>query len=84
MEHNRDNVYTHYGCKYGFVSIMQNSFGGFTPIGFGAGGNYLGMRKAVDGSLIIVKIDSWAALILVVPLWCHDNIWYRFPIANEQ
>jgi hypothetical protein len=39
-------------------------------------------RRAVDGSLVVLQREFGAALLVLVPVWRTNTVWYRFPPAD--
>lgn len=78
-----------YLCQDGFVRLGR-------AYGVGGGGttglvvlavksDFLWLRKAIDGSLIMLHTNwDYAALNFIFPVGHSDKIWYRFPPATIQ
>jgi len=69
-----------YGQPYysvkGFLDIPIKESHDGPGIYFGT--DYL-LRKAIDGSLIVVQKDSGFGVVVAVPVWGSHCTWYRFP-----
>jgi hypothetical protein len=76
---------THYYCEpRGFIILTRSHSGGASQIGVASGGDYLRLRKAVDGSLIVYHHAGGGGLIFIIPFWyTTQNVWYRFPLVVE-
>jgi hypothetical protein len=76
-----------YGCQEGFVRLgrQYNFGGGGAPPALGVfwwKADFLWLRKAVDGSLVILHTDyDYAAIEFIVPVGTADKVWYQFPPA---
>ena len=71
---------SNYTCNKGFVSLVVNadSLGGW-PLGLAFHEESLWCRRAADGSLIVLDHQLTGALLVVLPMWRRDDVWYRFP-----
>jgi hypothetical protein len=72
-----------YLCQDGFVRIGRAyDIGGVgTPglLAVGVKSDFLWLRRAIDGSLIVLHTNwEYAAIDLVFPVGSVDKIWYRF------
>jgi hypothetical protein len=73
----------YYGVK-GFLDIsISESHGGASGIGMYAAGTDCLLRKAVDGSLIVLQKESGFAIIVIVPVGGSHCIWHRFPTIAD-
>lgn len=78
-----------YGEPYfvvkGFLDITtQEEHAGAAGIGFYQKGNECFLRKAVDGSLIVLHRAQLFGAVEIVPFWSNDYIWCRFPPIEES
>jgi hypothetical protein len=79
-----------YGVPYyavkGFVDIVINqSSKGFPPIGFSVAGEECLLRKAVDGSLIVIHREESGGMVLIVPYGVSGDTWCHFsPIEKSD
>jgi len=76
-----------YLCQEGFVRLGRTYGVGAvgTPglLVFGVKSDYLRLRRAGDGSLIVLHTNwEYASIDLVIPVGGVDKIWYRFPPAT--
>jgi hypothetical protein len=74
-----------YICTRGFVQITRENHLQGEPLGAGVGSDLVFLRKAVDGSMIVLHRADAGALILwivPVPLRRPIKLWYRFPPAD--
>jgi hypothetical protein len=63
--------------KEGFVYLLMNSRGDSSPVSAGLSENVLLLRKSADGSLIALRRDMGARLLI-------RDVWYWFPVCSEQ
>ena len=72
-----------YIANKGFVWLaLHAEHGGSAGIGGYASDESLWLRKAVDGSLIVLHRNFGFGLLVFVPLWGSVNKWYQFPPAD--
>ncbi len=70
--------------ELGEMSVYHEGSMEDVPIVIGWSTNeYLGFRKAVDGSLIVRHKDLTGGLIIIFPFLYKSDIWYRFPPISE-
>jgi hypothetical protein len=73
----------YYGEK-GFLDIgISESTGGAAGIGLWVAGTECLLRKAIDGSLIVLQRESSFAIFVIVPVWGSHCTWYRFPPIED-
>lgn len=74
-----------YVCKRGYVVLNLWSYANVSipPVHSLQGYRNLWCRRAVDGSLIVLDREANRGLILVLPYWSDNNIWYRFRPVKE-
>jgi hypothetical protein len=74
-----------YICEKGFVRIRDHAeYGSLSPAPaavFSSEGMWL--RKAIDGSLIMLHVKHSSGLVLVIPYANAETVWYRFPPTAE-
>jgi hypothetical protein len=69
-----------YAGNRGFVLLgLESSLTGAAGIGGFVSDESLWLRKAVDGSLIVLHRTMGAGVVVIVPVWGRTNVWYRFP-----
>lgn len=76
-----------YACTKGFVPFrIRSDFGALAPAPIaGYFSDELWLRKAADGSLIVLHIGSSGGLVVLVPWGSHAAEWYRFaPLPEER
>jgi hypothetical protein len=83
-----DDVYRTYGeravghyffCERGFVRLARAyRFGSDLPGVFSLSSDFLWLRRATDGSLVVLHRYGEGALVLVVPVGKTGVVWYRF------
>ena len=73
-----------YNCQRGFVEILRYvSYGGIYFTAVWENHDYLWLRQAIDGSLIVLHKDCSLGAIVVVPFATERDLWYRFPPVPE-
>ena len=71
-----------YLCQEGFVRLGRTyDVGAAPPVFFGFMNDFLWLRKASDGSLIVLRTSADVLLVGPVPAGKIDKVWYRFPPA---
>ena len=71
-----------YAGNKGFVFLpVETTHSGSPGVGGYAIDESLWLRKAVDGSLVVLHRNVGAGVIVVVPVWRRSDVWYRFPVA---
>ncbi len=71
-----------YAGNKGFVFLpLETTHAGAPGVGGYATDESLWVRKAVDGSLIVLHRNAGAGVVVIVPVWGHNDVWYRFPAA---
>ncbi len=78
-----------YLCQDGFVRLgRQYGVGGGGAPGLvvlGVRSDFLWLRKAIDGSLVVLHTNyDYAVINLLLPVGDVEKIWYRFPPANRS
>jgi hypothetical protein len=64
----------------GFVVLPVESMSmGAGGIGGVVAQEDLWLRRAVDGSLIVLRRQMGAGVVVIVPVWGREDAWYRFP-----
>jgi hypothetical protein len=88
-------IFAHWdGSKYGhpyyavkgFMDIETRAeIGGIPGIGGSQEADECLLRKAVDGSLIVLYREEYVGILVIVPLWRRYDVWCRFPpIADSS
>lgn len=76
-----------YACTKGFIPFhIGSQFAALSPMPIaGYSGEELWLRKAIDGSLIILHIKSSGGLVILVPWGSSEVTWYRFlPVPESR
>lgn len=75
-----------FACTDGFVPFhIETHSGSLAPAPVaGFAGHELWLRRAADGSLVVVDIHSGGGVIGVIPWGNSENIWYSFPPAQSS
>lgn len=64
----------------GFVVLpVESTSSGAAGIGGGISQEDIWLRKAQDGSLIVLHRHMGAGVVVIVPVWARNDAWYRFP-----
>ena len=73
-----------YYCAKGFLEIdREGEHGGASGLGGYAAGKDCLLRKAVDGSLIVLQREETMGIVLIVPFYARRDIWCRFPPIDD-
>jgi hypothetical protein len=73
----------YYGVK-GFMDILtKDEHGGAAPLGGYAAGKECLLRKAVDGSLVVLQREEAMGLVVIVPFYSRKDLWCRFPPLED-
>ena len=75
-----------YACTKGFIPFhIESHFGALAPLPIaGYSGEELWLRKAVDESLIVLRIKDSGGLVILAPWGSREITWYRFPPASKR
>jgi hypothetical protein len=74
-----------YAGNKGFVFLpVETTHSGAPGVGAYATDESLWMRKAIDGSLVVLHRNAGAGVIVLLPVWRRSDVWYRFPVAVER
>lgn len=69
-----------YYCVNGFLEIDRGAeHHGAQGLGMFVAGKSCLLRKAVDGSLIVLQRESALGIVVIVPFAARQDIWCRFP-----
>lgn len=73
-----------FACTDGFVPFhIEMHSGSLAPAPVaGFAGHELWLRRAADGSLVVVDIQSGGGVVGVIPWGSSENTWYSFPPAE--
>jgi hypothetical protein len=73
-----------FACTDGFVPFhIEMSSGSLAPVPVGGfAGNEIWLRRAADGSLVVVDVHSGGGVVGVIPWGSSQNTWYSFPPAE--
>ena len=67
-----------YSCDEGYVWLFkEETFGAMYPIAV-LSSEYLWLRKAVDGSLIVLQTKHISGIIIIFPWGSGDVVWHKF------
>ena len=70
-----------YAGNQGFVCLaVETAHGGAPGVGGYMIDESLLLRKAVDGSLVVLRRNVGAGAIVMIPVWRRSETWYRFPV----
>lgn len=73
-----------YIADQGYVYLQTDSLqGGAAGIGAAAGEKGLWMRRAGDGSLIVLHRHWIGGIVAIIPFWSTGSTWYRFAPVPE-
>jgi hypothetical protein len=71
-----------YAGNRGFVLLpVETAHGGAPGVGGYGTDQSLWLRKATDGSLVVLHRTVGAGVIVLLPVWRSSGTWYRFPVA---
>jgi hypothetical protein len=71
-----------YAGSQGFVLLAaETAHGGAPGVGGYMSDESLLLRRAIDGSLIVLRRKLGAGVIAVIPVWRRSETWYRFPVT---
>jgi hypothetical protein len=66
-------------CEEGWVRLKPKVEGGLADVGVYRNKTYIGLAKAVDGSLVSKEDTSgFGAVMFIIPLVSSQTVWYRW------
>ena len=76
-----------YSCDEGYVWLFkEETFGALGPIA-ALSSEYLWLRKAVDGSLIVLQTQHSGGIVIIFPWGSGNVVWHKFspaPMPNGK
>ena len=76
-----------YSCDEGYVWLFkEETFGAMYPIAV-LSSEYLWLRKAVDGSLIVLQTEHIGGIVIIFPWGSGKVVWHKFspaPMPDEK
>ena len=66
-----------------FVRLVLGSAAGVSPVVSGGYEESLRLRKAVDGSLVVLHRNAGFWVVVAAPVWRQQAEWYRFPPVGD-